>query len=186
MKQSLKLYEMDMKYVRKLSKADDNIMSVSPQLGKEKRPFVGILILIDNKKYCVPLSSPKEKYLHKKNAVDFMRIIDDSKKDEHGMGKIIGALNFNNMLPVEESVLKYIDVRIKASDDQKTKAYKSLLSKQLDWCQKNEEKLISHANRTYEAVTKYPEKMKNLTKRCCDFKKLEGLLEKYLNEIDKD
>ena len=186
MKEHLQLYEIDMKYVRDLAKADDNVMSVSPQLGKERRPFVGIVVLVNSKKYCVPLSSPKAKFQNKKNAIDFMRILDENDKDEHGMGKIIGALNFNNMLPVENPVLKPLNIRIKQSDNEQVKYYKTLLTKQLDWCQKNEKKLISHANRTYEAVTMYPEKSRNLTRRCCNFKKLEEVLAKYTMKTNKN
>lgn len=36
----LNLYLIDMKYIRNLAKADDHVMSVSPQAGKETRPFV--------------------------------------------------------------------------------------------------------------------------------------------------
>ena len=67
MKQHLKLYEIDMKYVRDLAQVDDNVMSVSPQINKDMRPFVGILVLINGKEYCVPLSSPKPKFVKKKH-----------------------------------------------------------------------------------------------------------------------
>ena len=182
MKNHLSLYEIDIKYVRDLARADDNVMSVSPQISKDTRPFVGIIVLVNGQNYCVPLSSPKPKFHNKKNAIDFMRIIDESSKDENGRGKLIGALNFNNMLPVDETVLMRIDIRIKPDDDGRTRSYKKLLAKQLDWCQKNEEKLISHANRTYDMVTKYPEKSRDLVRRCCDFKKLEALLHKRLEK----
>ena len=36
----LNLYLIDMKYIRNLAKTDDHVMSVSPQTGKETRPFV--------------------------------------------------------------------------------------------------------------------------------------------------
>ena len=62
----LNLYTVDIKYVRNLhNQGDDHVFSVSPQTGKADRPFVGIVIICDDKQYCVPLSSPKEK--HKKN-----------------------------------------------------------------------------------------------------------------------
>ena len=59
----LNLYLIDMKYIRNLAKADDHVMSVSPQAGKETRPFVGIVIVCGTRKYCVPLSSPKPKHV---------------------------------------------------------------------------------------------------------------------------
>ena len=58
----LNLYSIDMKYVRNLSKVDDNVMSVSPQIDKVSRPFVGIVVICKNKNYCIPLTSPKEKH----------------------------------------------------------------------------------------------------------------------------
>ncbi len=176
----LKLYTIDMKYVRNLAKADDNVMSVSPQIAKAVRPFVGIIVLINDKKYCIPLSSPKKKFENKKNGVDFMRITDHSSKNEKGAPKIIGVLNINNMLPVEESLLTPIDLRIKSTDSAQTISYKELMKNQLSFCQQNQDKIVKRANRLYEIIVNYPESNINLAKRCCDFKKLEGVLEKYI------
>ena len=39
----LNLYFLDMKYVRYLHNADDRVQSVSPQIHKNNRPFVGIM-----------------------------------------------------------------------------------------------------------------------------------------------
>ena len=47
-------YKLDMKYVRDLARVDDNAMSISPQIGKASRPFVGIVALCDGKRYCIP------------------------------------------------------------------------------------------------------------------------------------
>ncbi len=52
----LNAYIVDLKYVRDLAKVDDNVMSISPQIGKEVRPFIGIVIVANDKKYCIPLS----------------------------------------------------------------------------------------------------------------------------------
>ena len=94
----LKLFNIDMKYVRNLSKADDNVVSVSPQSGKESRPFVGVVVVCQNKRYCIPLASPKPKHERMKSGKDFSKILDKR-------GKLIGVLNFNNMIPVSEEVL---------------------------------------------------------------------------------
>ena len=64
MQTDLKLYKVDMKYIRNLHNIDDKVLSVSPQIGKDNRVFVGIVIICGAHKYCIPLSSPKEK--HKK------------------------------------------------------------------------------------------------------------------------
>lgn len=177
--QRLKLYTINIKYVRNLSKVDDNVMSVSPQIEKKTRPFVGILILLGDKKYCVPLSSPKQKFEKKKNSVDFMRITHPTKKNEQGANKLIGVLNFNNMIPIEDSLLAPVDLTIHRGDDAKKAAYKSLMKDQLDFCQRNQDMILKRANKLYNLVTKYPDKNINLTKRCCNFIKLEQALSRY-------
>ena len=95
-------------------------MSVSPQSGKAIRPFVGIIVLVNGKKYCIPLSSPKKKFDNKKNGVDFMRITDSATKSINGTAKVIGALNINNMLPVEDCLLTPINLKINPNDSEKT------------------------------------------------------------------
>lgn len=105
----LNLYMVNMKYIRNLHNADDNVLSVSPQTGKNTRPFIGIVIICDEKQYCIPLSSPKAKHKNMKNDVDFTRILDTN-------GKLIGVLDFNNMIPVRADLIKSIDIKITASD----------------------------------------------------------------------
>jgi protein AbiQ len=173
-KQRFHLYHIDMKYIRDLARVDDNVMSVSPQIRKENRPFVGIVVICDNKKYCVPLTSPKSKHMSMKNDKDFSRMFDKG-------NKLIGCLNFNNMIPVDDSVLLPIDMRVHKSDSIGEQAYKALLNDQLDWCNDNLEAITSKACKLYKIVTETPDKMKNLTRRCCDFKKLEQVLEKRKN-----
>jgi protein AbiQ len=92
--------------------------------------------------------------------------------------KLIGCLNFNNMIPVDDSVLLPIDMEVHKSDSPGEQAYKALLNDQLDWCNDNLEAITSKAGKLYKIVTETPDKMKNLTRRCCDFKKLEQVLEK--------
>lgn len=58
----LNFYTVKMKYVRNLMNIDHkNIMSVSSQYMKNKRIFVGIIIMVDEHQYCIPLSSIEEK-----------------------------------------------------------------------------------------------------------------------------
>lgn len=63
----LNLYQLDMKYIRNLAQKEGNVRSVSPQIGKEGRPFVGVIIICADKKYCVPLSSPKLRHEQMEN-----------------------------------------------------------------------------------------------------------------------
>lgn len=167
----LNLYLIDMKYIRNLAKADDHVMSVSPQAGKETRPFVGIVIVCGTKKYCVPLSSPKPKHSSMKNDVDFMKIMDGE--------SLIGVLNFNNMIPVDESCTIPLNLRIAGKDDATTRRYKKMAAKQLDWCQHNQEAIVKRANKLY-AMVQSEKTSVFLKRRCCDFRKLEKVLQKWL------
>ncbi len=169
----LHLYRMDMKYVRDLAKVDDNVMSVSPQAGKATRPFVGIIVVNGERQYCVPLSSPKPKHDRMKNGRDFTKVFDPK-------GRLIAVLNFNNMVPVDQSVAHKVDLRVSPMDDSPTRAFKLLMGNQIDWCNAHRSEIIRKANRLYDIVTTHPEKYRGLTKRCCDFKRLERVLDSRL------
>lgn len=168
----LKLYTINIKYVRDLAQKDDYVRSVSPQQGKENRPFVGIVIICDTKKYCIPLSSPKPKHYKMKSKRDLLKIMVDN--------KLIGVLNFNSMIPVDNSLIKPLDIKVHKNDAPNIKHYKIMTKKQLDWCQQNQDKIVHKANMIYNLVANNPDNSKSLINRCCDFKKLEAVLEKWL------
>ena len=77
-------------------------MSISPQRGKQNSPFVGVVVLMNGRKYCIPLTSPKDKFKNKKSQVDFIKVFDEERRDENGQFKLIGVLNINNMIPVDD------------------------------------------------------------------------------------
>lgn len=113
-----------------------------------------------------------------------MRITDSATKSINGTAKVIGALNINNMLPVEACLLTPINLKINPNDSEKTISYKDLMKNQLSYCQQNQDIIVKRANRLYDIVVRYPESNRNLVKRCCDFKKLEGVLEKYIAKLN--
>ncbi len=169
----LNLYFLDMKYIRDLHNADDRVQSVSPQIHKSNRPFVGIVIICDEKKYCVPLDSAKEKHKTQKNDVDFTRIFDGE--------KLISVLNFNNMIPVDDKYITRIDLKPSPNDNFSLANYKKLCIKEIEWCRKNHDAIVRKANKLYYLVQK-PNCSVMLKKRCNDFKKLETVLEKLLQK----
>ena len=77
------------------------MLSVSSQAGKDNRVFVGIVIICGAHRYCIPLSLPKEKHKKMKNFMDFSKI--------ERNGKLLGVLNFNLMIPIEEKQLQLVD-----------------------------------------------------------------------------
>ena len=181
MKEKFRLYYVDLKYIRDLHNVDDNVMSVSPQTGKEDRPFLGIVTIIESKKYCVPLTSgDKIKFKHKKNSIDFIKIPDENMKDEFGANITIGGINLNNMIPVNDTVIQPVDIAIHSSDNKKQRNNKKRLTKELDWCQRNQDLITRKARKLYDLRLNHSMENINLTRRCCDFKKLEAVLERRL------
>ena len=169
MQADFKLYKVDMKYIRNLHNIDDKVLSVSPQTGKDNRIFVGIVIICDNHKYCIPLSSPKEKHKKMKNSLDFSKIEIN--------GKLLGVLNFNLMIPIEEEQLQLVDTTIFKRDRENIKYYKQLCAQELEWCQKNSEVICNKANVLYK---KYISNEQFTGRnRCLNFSKLEVECEKY-------
>lgn len=165
-----------MKYIRELHNADDNVMSVSPQIGKAARPFLGVVVIMETKKYCIPLTSPRKDKFRGKSKEDFIKIPDPKLKDEHGAPKIVGILNLNNMIPVSDKLIQ--KVNLYAGTD----FNRDLLINERKWCRDNSDIIINRANKLYNKVTLTPEKDRNLTRRCCDFRKLEQILDKWLNK----
>lgn len=57
MGERLKLYYVNLKYIRNLHSVDTHVPSISPQIGKQNRPFLGVVVMVNGSKYCIPLSS---------------------------------------------------------------------------------------------------------------------------------
>ncbi len=154
----LKLVIVDSNYCDYLRQFDSK---VPYNYGKKStRPFVGVLFNIDDMEYFTPLSSPKPKHLKMNNTIDFMKI--DSGK--------LGAINFNNMIPVGKNNYKLLDLDTVRNSDEKK--YKTLLSSQLIWLNENIDLVTKRSKRLYDLYNsnKLNVRIKN---RCCKFKLLE-------------
>lgn len=159
----LDVYRIDMKYIRNLHNIDDRVLSVSPQLEKDERPFLGIIIVCNEHKYCVPLSKPKGKHEKMRDKIDFKKIV--------YQGELIGVLNFNLMIPVEDELVQRIDTKIRKHDNQDTRKKKQLLIKELRWCNEHAKDLTNTANVLYE---KYLSAEKfSARAQCLDFRRME-------------
>ena len=92
----MKFYHIKNDFIAYLRQFDSKVS----ENKNESRPYVGIVLQIENIKYYAPFSSPKSKHRNMKNGKDFRKI-------NNG---IYGAINFNNMIPVLDSVLMEIDI----------------------------------------------------------------------------
>lgn len=94
-------------------------------------------------------------------------------------------MNGKAMLPIEDMLLTPVDLRVSAHDSHKDIAYKDLMKSQLNFCQQNQDLILKRANKLYDIVANHPEDNRSLVKRCCDFKKLESILEKYISKLNQ-
>ncbi len=129
-----------------------------------RKPYLGIVLKINNFNYFVPLESPKG---DEKSKQHLMKIYD---KD-----KTIGILCFNNMIPIKESELVHFDF------NNEEPHYKSLLIKQFFYCKSNWETIESRALKTYKNVT--IKKVPFICDLSCDFKLLEEKSKLYSKPI---
>ena len=165
----LEVYRIDMKYIRNLHNIDDRVLSVSPQIGKDERPFLGVIIVCDGQKYCVPLSKPKKKHEKMRDKIDFKKILYKN--------TLIGVLNFNLMIPVEQAQIQRIDTKIRKHDNADTRKKKELLIKELEWCNEHSRDLTNTANvlyRKYISGEKF-----SAREQCLDFKRMELECSRY-------
>ncbi|MDR2133434.1 MAG: type III toxin-antitoxin system ToxN/AbiQ family toxin [Clostridiales Family XIII bacterium] len=133
---------MDAGYCDFLRKADARVPFT--QGDKSVCPFVGVLLEINEMKYYAPLSSPKPKHLKMGNQLDFLKI----------NGGKLGAINFNNMIPVHATCLTSANLIIGHADGRDERAYKNLLADQLSWCNRNRNEISARAMKLY--VSSFP------------------------------
>lgn len=70
---------------------------------------------------------------------DFDKIV-----DKHG--KLLGVLNYNLMIPVEEKQLIKVDLKNNRTDSASDRYYKQLCIDEINWCRKNADIIINKAN----------------------------------------
>lgn len=174
----LKWYVADKEYVKYLRKFDKKVENID--YNTKLKPYIGILITINEFNYYVPISSAKEKHYKIKEGMDFIKIVQND--------KIIGVLNLNNMIPILDNnveVLKYKDIEEYREfvNDKEKKLYISFLSFELDLINEKMEKIKKNAMKLYNEKINNPES--NVSKRCCDFKLLEEKSKLY-NEKASD
>ena len=138
--------------------------------------FDAHIIICNEHKYCVPMSKPKKKHEKMRNKIDFKKIIHN--------GSLIGVLNFNLMIPVENAQIQRIDTKIRKHDNMDTRRKKELLVKELEWCNEHISDLVNTANVLYQKYITGENFAAR--KQCSDFKRMELECEKYNLKIKRD
>lgn len=174
----LQWYIVNKKYVKYLKTFDNKIENIDYQ--NNLKPFIGIIININNFNYYVPISSPKKKHYKMKEGIDFIKI-----KQEN---RILGVLNLNNMIPILDryvQLLKYKEIeryRLFKTDKEK-RMYIALLNTELKIVNSKYEEIKKNAIKLYEEKINNPNS--RVSKRCCDFKFLETKLNQFIFNQEK-
>lgn len=160
---NIKLVKIDKEYCRYLNNFDKRVSY--NWKSKENRPYIGVLFEVNGCKYFAPLTSPKPKHLKMREMFDFIPL-------DHGK---LGAVNFNNMIPV---TMENVSILKLTKDEFKDEKYLILLIKQLRWLERNKDKLYNYSKRLYEMflLDKLDVNVKN---RCCNFTLLEEKCREY-------
>ena len=162
----LNFYIIDDNYIQYLSEFDKHIAYNK----NETRPYIGVVIMVNEHYYFAPMFSPKTKHKSYKENLTFFRMLSIKGKNE------LGIIRFSDMIPVPQECVSLLDVT------DKSYAYRRLLSEQYKYINRpeNKQKIMDKAEKIYNIVTgtskgKMAKFYKSLS---CDFKLLE---EKCLN-----
>lgn len=171
-RKKLKWYIVDKDYINYLRKYDNKVENID--YANKLKPYIGILVTINEINYYVPISSAKGKHYKIKEGMDFIKLQEDN--------KIVGVLNLNNMVPILDNnvtELKYKDIEKyrEFNSDKERKLYISFLSFELDLINAKLEKIRKNALKLYNEKENNPNS--NLSKRCCNFKLLEEKCKEY-------
>lgn len=172
MKNKLKWYVVDKEYIRYLKEFDDKVEDIN-YINRFK-PYLGIIISINGTNYYVPVSSVKDKHYKMNEDIDFIKISEGE--------RILGVLNLNNMIPIDNANVKYlkydeINEYREFKTDKEKRLYISFLNMELNLINSKSEKIKASALKLYNEKVNRPNS--KISKRCCDFKLLEFKCKEY-------
>lgn len=169
-KHNIELYYINDKYIEFLKQLGNSSIESNYAMSAHQKPYVGIVLQVNEYLYFAPLSSPKAKYqkMPNNNPTIF--------KIEKGQAKkLIGVVRLNNMLPAPKSVL----TRLEISHIKEVK-YKNLVLAQLRILVANEDNIFKKAKTIYDLVVhkqntfycQLSNDFSNLEKNCDSYKKM--------------
>ncbi|MEY8369593.1 type III toxin-antitoxin system ToxN/AbiQ family toxin [Anaerovoracaceae bacterium 42-11] len=154
----------------------------------DNKPYIGILVNNNNRKYVIPLSSAKEKHKSWKNVssdryliYEFVQQSAMRKNDIwvpnlHGDAKhILSAIDLKKMIPVADGTYSLVNINKEPNDTAAEKSYKDLLTKEYKFCNSIIQDIIIKASKIYDKQMK----TSKVTKFCCDFKALESVADSW-------
>ena len=135
-KDNVKFYKISDNYIEYLSKFDKHISWNKEQ----KRPYIGVVLHIDEYLYFAPLYSHKEKYDTYRGNPSFMRVKDRKGRD-------LSIVRLAEMIPVPKEAVILMDFK------ERGEKYQDLLQAENDFINDNRESLYNKARKIYKNVT---------------------------------
>ncbi len=176
-------YTVNPDYLEYLYKVDSEV-SYNPSYRNGIKPFVGIVVGIENYNYFIPLSSAKEKHKNWHNVSNEHFLIyevvdnnvtigDDIYKYYSDTSKmhILSVLDIKKMVPVPQCCYESI-----IFDDLDDERYKDLFQKEYAFCLSIKQKIIKKAEKLYKKQ-KDTGIVRNIH---CDFTKLEQAMQEWI------
>ncbi len=162
MDKKLNFYVVNEKYIEYLSQFDKHIAYNKNQ----KRPYIGIILNVNEILYFAPIFSPKLQHLKYKENLTFFKMYGNKEKTDY-----LGLIRFADMIPVPQNEVSIIDAN--KADEQ----YSMLLHKQYKYINKIENKKIikQKAKEIRKIVINNNRNRMSIfyKKLCCNFKVLE-------------
>lgn len=180
-------YKVDLDYLEYLHSVDPEVY-YSPTYHSNIKPFIGVIVGIEDYNYFIPLSSAKPKHKKWKNVSDehilIYEIIDNSiniygdiykKYSDDKKIHVISILDIKKMIPVPEGF--YEKIVFKELEDEK---YQDLFRKEYSFCLKIKDKVLKKVKKIYNK-----QKETNIIKHAhCNFSLLEEAMEKWIKAVN--
>lgn len=163
--EELLFYTVDRNYIKYLSEFEKHISYNKDAIG-HSRPYLGIVLKIEQYEYFVPLYSYKEHYQKYKNNPSFFFVYNRKKRP-------LAIIKFSAMIPVPKS----INVTNLLEYNKQDEKYKNLVAAEYRYINSNKEEIYKRANKMYIAVTEH--KNNFLKTIACDFELLEQKCMEY-------
>lgn len=179
--EKFKIYSVSDKYILYLQEKYPNVYSDKIDNRTHTRKYVGVVITIEEFKYYIPMSSPKDSDYQvagdlkviKKNIIPIIRIVI---KNSAGEKELKGTLRISHMIPVPESELELYDL-----ENETDEAYKDFVQNEIIFIRKNHDKIMNNA------TVLYKQKAENDTtagyvKSAFPYKEIEELCKVFVGE----
>lgn len=162
-KDRIKFYKISDDYIEYLSKFDKHISWNKDQ----KRPYIGVILSIDDFLYFAPLYSYKDKYNTYKGNPSFMKVKDRKGRD-------LSIVRLAEMIPVPQEEVELMDFKERGDK------YQDLLQAEREFINDNRESLYNKAKKIYRNVTET--KVPFFVNIACNYKILEEKCKEWENE----